>query len=1014
MLPIVGSAIVIIKNAIASNGSCARYFCRCLNAVFLPWLLAIMCFPIPAGAQSHSPRTRSLLDANWRFHLGDPMDIQTNPAETNVTYYPEIRDLEKLETNEMTGPGSETNLESIRFDPVATRMGENVSVVQPSFDDRSWTPINLPHDWVVSLPFDSNADMGHGYKLQINGTNSPTTVGWYRHTFTLPPAYANRTMWLEFDGVYRNCLVWLNGRILGRHVSGYTSFSFDISKYAHPGATNVLVVRVDASRFEGWFYEGAGIYRHVWLVQTAPVHVAHWGTYVTNQVNGTTALVTIQTQVNNDTTNSVACSLSSAIVDPFGNVVTNALQNILIGSGTNKIVVQTVTVPNARQWTLNFPYLYHLISTVTRGSATNDVYETTFGIRTLAWDAKNGLLLNGQRVELRGMCNHQDYAGVGLALPDRIQYYRVERLKEMGCNTWRTSHNTPTPELVDACDRLGMLVLDENRRVGSDPETLGELRDHVLRDRNHPSIFTWSLGNEELYTQGSLQGAAVIRTMQSLARRLDPSRACTVAQNGDWGNGFTTVINVMGYNYLSHGSEDAIHTTFPSLPSFAAEEGSLESARGIYSRTSTCLANYDNAPTHVYTIEQLWQYYLARPWLGGFCIWTGFDYRGEPTPFHWPNISSQYGPVDTCGFAKDIYYYYEANWTHKPVLHMFPHWNWPKSGKIVNVWAYSDCDLVELFLNGVSQGSLTNNVSGHLQWRLPYAPGTLQAVGYLNGHPVITNTVTTTCTPAGIRLQPDRRTIQADGRDVSMVTVTVVDSSGRMVPTAINTITFGIGGGTIIGLGNGDPADHEADHPTNNVYIRSVFNGLAQVIVQSTDHAGPITLTASAPGLISTNVAINAVATGVPPPSPSSPFAVSSSGQVWVSWDVVPSATSYNLLRSQNSSGPYRIIVSNTASLDCVDTNVANGTDYYYRLIAANIYGQSSGSPVVGAMPHVIAPALYYGNNTIHPHDVRNEQLRRIFPAQSGSRSGGDATRDIDIMKPQPAMIKLVAHQTDK
>lgn len=908
------------------------------------------------STKGDTARCRQLLDANWRFQLGDPPDVLTNPAETNVTYYPEISDLAKLETGEINGANSETNLANLSPDPVASHMGENVPAVQTDFNDSSWQSINLPHDWVVSLPFDSTADMGHGYKLMINGTNSPTTVGWYRHTFTLPAGSTNKTMWLEFDGAYRNCLVWLNGHILGRHVSGYTSFSFDISQYANPGGTNVLVVRDDASRFEGWFYEGAGIYRHVWLVETDPVHVAHWGTYVTNAVNGSNAVVTIQTQVNNDGLTATNCSLSSTILDPSGNFVTAAVQTVTIGAQTNQIVTQTVTVTNARLWSLNSPALYRLVSTVTQGSATNDVYQTPFGIRTIVWDPNNGLLLNGQRVELQGMCNHQDSAGVGIAVPDRIQYYRVERLKEMGCTAYRTSHNSPAPALLDACDQLGMLVLDENRRVGTDPETLGEVQSHVMRDRNHPCVFTWSLGNEEVYIQGTSQGASIIQAMQSLANRIDPTRLCTVAQNGNWGTGFTTVIEVMGYNYLSHGSEDAIHASFPNLPSFSTEEGSTEAARGIYANTSVYDANYDNAPTHTYTIEQLWQYYSARPWLGGLCIWTGFDYRGEPTPFSWPNISSQYGPLDTCGFTKDIFYYYQANWTDKPVLHILPHWNWATAGQIINTWVYSSCDLVELFVNGVSQGRQTNNIQGHLQWNLPYAAGTIQAVGYINGQAVLTNTVTTTGVPVGINLQPDRKTILADGRDVSLVTVSVVDSQGRVVPTATNTINFTITGGNIIGLGNGDPADHESDQPTNNVGLRSVFSGLAQVIVQSTNQGGTIVLTATTAGLASTNVAINMVANALPPDAPAAPVAIASSQQVWLSWDIVPGALTYELERATVSGGPYTMVVSNTSGLSYFDTNVVNGTTYYYVLSAVNSNGAGTNSIEAMATPHIVAP----------------------------------------------------------
>src|SRR5882724_9849881 len=903
-----------------------------------------------------APRERLLLDSGWRFQLGDPADL-TNVSETNVAYYPEINDLAKIQTSALSGPGSETNLATLRPDPVATHMGENVSTVQTNFNDSTWQPINLPHDWVVALPFDSTADTGHGYKSMITGAKSPTTIGWYRHTFTLPSTYANKTMWLEFDGAYRNCLVWLNGHILGRHVSGYTSFSFDVSQYANPGGTNTLVVRVDASRFEGWFYEGAGIYRHVWLVKTDPVHIAHWGTYVTNLVNGANATVTIQSQVNNDGSSSATCNLASTILDPNGNLIANTTQSVTIGANTNQIVTQTVTVTNAQLWSLNSPALYKLVSTVSQGTTTNDIYQTHFGIRTITWDPKNGMSLNGQRVQLQGMCNHQDHAGVGIALPDRVHDFRVERLKEMGCNTWRTSHGSPDPELLDECDRVGMLVLDENRRVGVDPETLGEVQSHIVRDRNHPCVFAWSLGNEETAIQGTATGAAVMTVMQNLAYQLDRSRLCTVAQDGSWGSVFSTGIDVQGINYTEHGNIDTFHTSFPSQPLMGTEEGGGQGERGMITNTSTCKSVYDLGYSgYAKTAQQWLQYYAARPWAAGACNWTGFDYRGEPAPFIWPNINSQFGPVDTCGFAKDIYYYYQANWTQKPVLHVLPQWNSPLPGQTVAVWVFSDCNAVQLFLNGVSQGQKSNFPMTDLVWNLLYAAGTLQAVGYINGQAVMTNTVTTTGAPAAITLQPDRQTITADGRDVSMVTVSVIDSQGRVVPTATNTLNFTVTGGIILGLGNGDPADHESDKATNNVGLRSVFSGLAQVIVQSTNQAGTITLTATAAGLASTNVVINESVNPPVPDAPAGPVVITGSGQVWLSWDVVPEAVTYNLKRSLVSGGPYTTIVSNTAGLVCFDTNVASATTYYYVLSAVNANGESTNSAEATATLPFVPP----------------------------------------------------------
>jgi beta-galactosidase len=814
--------------------------------------------------------------------------------------------------------------------------------------------------------------------LGINGSTSSNTIAWYRRTFTLPSSCANQTLWLEFDGVYRNCLVWLNGHILGRNVSGYSSFSFDISQYANPGGTNVLVARVDASRFEGWFYEGAGIYRHVWLVKTAPVHVAHWGTCVTNALSGANALVTLQTQVNNDTASPATCTLSSAIYDAASNLVATATTDLTIDGGTNLVVTQTATITNACLWSPDFPNLYRLVSTVTQESVTNDVYQTAFGVRTFTWDPNNGLFLNGQRIEAKGVCNHQDASGVGLAMPDRVQYFRVERIKSMGFNAIRTSHNSPTPELLEACDRLGVLVMDENRRLGWDPESLDQLRRGILRDRNHPSVFIWSLANEETL-QGTTTGAAIIQAMQDLAHQLDPTRLCTAAMNAGWGNGFSTNLDVQGFNY-NEGNETSYHTGHPAQPTIATEDGSQVGDRGVYANAGY-LPSYDLNNSRVFwgqTAQGMWQFYSTNLWVAGFFDWTGFDYRGEPIPTDWPSINSHFGILDMCGFPKDNAWYFQANWLSKPVLHIFPHWNWAgREGQPINVWCFSSCEMVDLLLNGVSQGVKAANVSGHLEWNVPYAAGTLQAVGYIKGQPVLTNAISTTGSPSRITLQPDRGTIVADGCDASLVTVAAVDSQGRVVPTAANTVTFTVIGGTLLGLGNGDPNCHQSDRATNNIGVRSVFNGLAQVIVQSTNQAGTITLTATAAGLASASLTLTATSALPAPAAPTGLVALQGSQQVTLGWDLVPGATTCNLKRATVSGGPYTTIAAGTASLGFTDTNVVNGTTYYYVVSALNSAGESSNSPEASATPAVQPVTLTFGPLT-------NGQFCVQFPSADG------------------------------
>jgi beta-galactosidase len=890
----------------------------------IKWLgkLSLFCFLAGASLTSAGARERDLLDAGWTFSIGDPVDVTTN-----VTVFNEIGDLTKLQD-----ATAEVTLEASRPDPVATHAGENVSYVQTNYNDSAWRQLNLPHDWVVEQPFDQNMAQNHGYKAGVNGGTSTNSIAWYRHTFTVPAGNAGKTMWLEFDGVYRNALIWLNGRCIGRDVSGYAPISFDVTGNVIAGGTNVLVVRVDASRSEGWFYEGAGIYRHVWLEQTDPVHVAHWGTYVaTTSLADSNATITVQTDVTNQSGSIATGSLTSTILDASNNPVTNLTSAISVPAGQDLVVTQTVTVA-ANLWSPATPYLYNLVSTVTNQSAAADVYTTPFGIRTVRFDSTNGVFINGQHVEIQGTCNHQDMAGVGSALPDRLQYFRIEKLKEMGCNAIRTSHNAPTAELLDACDRLGMLVLDETRRCGDDPESLGQLQRMVLRDRNHPSVFCWSLANEEWTVQSTSTGQTVMQAMQNLVHSLDTTRLCTAAINGSLGGvGFTAVLDVQGLNYNIPGNLDSYHPGNPTAPIIGTEQGSTVTTRGIYTNDTVngYVASYDIQNSGVgwgASAETWWPIFYSRPWASGGFDWTGFDYRGEPTPYNWPCISSHFGAMDTCGFPKDLFYYYQANWTLKPVLHVFPHWNWTTPGGTVIVWAYGNCQAVELFVNGVSQGKQTLNTQGHVAWNVAYASGTLKAIGYNNNLPVITNNVVTTGTPAAIALVPDRSTILADGQDVSVVAV-----------------------------GNGNPSSHEADKASQ----RMVFNGLAEVIVQSTNQPGSIVLTATSSGLTSTNITITEAATLPAPAAPTGVAAVGGNTQVTVSWDIVSGATTYNLWRATTQGGPYTLLAGNIGGVNCgyLDSNVTNLTTYYY-VVTANGNGTSGNSAEVSATPAAIVTGL--------------------------------------------------------
>jgi beta-galactosidase len=817
---------------------------RNVNVRIAIGLALVLCLGSSALAAG---RQRLLMDANWRFTLDDPKDAGSQFD------YPEIRDLAKARADE---GAREAELDAKRKDPAAVNLGSSVSYVQNNFDDSAWRKLDLPHDWAVELPFDHGALMNHGYK-QL-GPTLGNTIGWYRRSFNLNSADQGRTISIEFDGVYRNSLVWLNGHCLGRNVSGYSAFWYDISKYANYSGANELVVRVDATRTEGWFYEGAGIYRHVWLVETDPVHVAHWGTYVASTLWGQNATVSATTTVQNDSSSAADCVVTCDVLDANGKQVVGADQSVTVDSGKTQEVIHRLPLYNANLWSIDQPYLYTLATEIKRNGQVVDHYETPFGVRSIRFDANQGFFLNGKRVEIQGMCNHQDHAGVGSALPDRLQYFRVEKLKAMGCNAYRTSHNDPTPELLDACDRLGMLVMDEHREMGTDPEHLSQLTRLIDRDRNHPCVVIWSIGNEEHFIQGTPEGADVARTMQDIVHKIDPTRPCTVAMNGQWGRGFSGVIDVQGFNYITAGNTDTFHQNFPNKPCIGTEEASTLATRGVYAndKADGWLAAYDvNKPRWGSTAEHWWTYYSTRPFLAGAFVWTGFDYRGEPTPYTWPCISSQFGVIDTCGFPKDDFYYYQSWWTKQPVLHLFPHWNWAgKEGQPIDVWCFGNLPSVELFLNGKSVGKQSMPVNGHLEWKVPYTPGTLEARGSGNQQLVIA-TEQTTGAPAKISLTPDRATINADGQDVSVVTVAVADAQGLTVPTADNLVKFSIeGDGRIIGVGNGNPSSHEPDKAEQ----RKAFNGLCMVLVQAGKTGGPIRLTASGEGLTSTTAVITA------------------------------------------------------------------------------------------------------------------------------------------------------------
>ena len=741
-------------------------------------VLTVLLAGVSLARAQAMPREKFSMDFGWRFHLGDEWGTGEVPINLGVS----------------TGPAG------------------------PDFDDSSWPTVNLPHDWAVALPFDRNAPGDHGYK-PIGPGFPQNDVGWYRRTFTLSADDEGKRIWIEFGGVYRDSLVYVNNCLVGRQPRGYSSFRYDITDLVNYGGKNIIAVRVDASNFEGWFYEGAGIYRHVWLVKTGPVAVVPDGVFVysrfKNNVPQGLAEINIETRLANYKANSSDVVVDYAILDPGGRTVGTSHTDATIAPSCKRDLKQEIQVTSPLLWSPETPRLYKLVTTVRSSGRIMDRVETAFGIRTFVFDPNRGFLLNGEPYVIKGTADHQDHAGVGTALPDALQYFRVRALKQMGSNAMRTAHGEPTEELLEACDRLGMLVLDESRTFASDAQDLQLLKNQVRRDRNHASVFLWSIGNEEPL-QTTPIAARVARTMQTLIHKLDPSRSVTYAASvGDEFTGANSVTDVRGWNYHVGPSMDAYHAAHPEQPNIGSETASTITTRGIYlmDKERGYQSAYDdreNAREGVDTAESWWTYFAARPWLSGGFAWTGFDYRGENG---WPDINANYGIMDNAGFPKDNYYYYQSWWSDKKVLHLLPHWNWSgREGQDIDVRCFSNWDEVELLLNGRSLGTKKMPRNSHLQWTVPYAPGTLEARGYQDGKLMAEEKVETTGAPAAIRLTPDRTTINPDGEDLSIITVAVTDAQGCVFPVADNQVSFEISGpGKIIGVGNGDPSSHEPD-----------------------------------------------------------------------------------------------------------------------------------------------------------------------------------------------------------
>jgi beta-galactosidase len=763
------------------------------------------------------------------------------------------------------------------------QLGDIAHGEDASLNDSMWRQLNLPHDWSIEGEFDEKNPAGTG------GGALPGGIGWYRKTFTVPGTAKGQVIFIEFDGVYRNSEVWINGHYLGKRPYGYSSFIYELTPYLVYGTKpNLIAVKVDNSQQpNSRWYSGSGIYRNVWLTTLNPVHVAHWGTYVTTpEVNNRSATVVFKTKVETTSNDDTQVNLTTIVQDASGREVARATEKGVKAGEVN----QTLKVVSPVLWSDEQPYLYKVVSQLEQRGRIVDRYETALGIRTFRFDVDKGFFLNGKQVKIRGVCDHHDLGSLGAAVNTRAIERQLEMLKAMGVNSLRTSHNPPAPELLELTDRMGFIVMDEAFDVWKIQKTKfdyhldfdqwhkRDLEDMVLRDRNHPSVIIWSIGNEVMEQWNkNPEGGTISRELVAIVRNLDRTRPITAACNGvNADNKVLTEgdLDLIGTNY-HHAEFSQFVKMFPGRPIIGTETNSSVHMRGSYSMPSDEILRWPRkkedilklSPTYECSAydnstapwgaghEEMWKLVKNHDWFSGMYIWTGWDYLGEPTPFPWPAVSSYFGIIDLAGFPKDAFYFYQSEWTNRPVLHMFPHWNW-KEGEKVDVVAYfNNADEVELFLNGRSLGTKRKQGDDmHVFWRLPFEPGILQAVSRKDGQIILASTVETAGTPAKIVLLPDRRTIKADGSDLSFVTAKVEDKNGIVVPMADNLIKFEISGpGSIASVDNGNQISHEPFKAKQ----RKAFHGMALAIVQPDEKPGRIVLKANSPGLSSASVVIN-------------------------------------------------------------------------------------------------------------------------------------------------------------
>lgn len=792
-------------------------------------------------------------------------------------------------------------------------LGDNPMAYIESFDDTSWKVLNLPHDWSIEADFSADSPATPG------GGALPGGIGWYRKSFTPDAANMGKYTYIDFDGIYWNSSVWLNGQLLGERPSGYISFRYDLTPHLKYGQKNTIAVRVDNSRQpNSRWYSGSGIYRNVRLVTVDPLHIGHWGTYVTTEnVSAESAGINLQITLENNSKETRDAELVSVIKDAKGKVKAKVTSRVTVPKEEKTETVQVMKLEEPILWSDTHPYMYNITTQVIENGKIIDEYDTPLGVRSFEFDHAKGFILNGEPVKIKGVCQHHDLGCLGAAVNIRAMERQLEILKEMGCNGIRTSHNPPAPELLDLCDRMGFIVQDEAFdmwRKRKSPQDYSQfftewherdLTDLILRDRNHPSIFMWSIGNEilEQWTDMNvdtldLQQANILFNFASklsenkqsddlhinslltikladMVKDLDPTRPVTSGNNEarPFNHLFKSgAMDILGINY-NDALWHELPEMYPGQKYIITESTSSLMSRGHYEMPSDQVfirpdrwdlpyhkegnqcSSYDNsrAPWGT-THERTWQLTKKYDFLSGVYVWTGFDYLGEPTPYWWPSRSSYFGIVDLAGFPKDVYYMYQSEWTDKEVLHLFPHWNW-ESGQTVDVWAYyNQADEVELFVNDKSLGKRSKKDDEmKVWWRIPYEKGTLKAVSRRDGKEVLTREIKTAGQPTSLRLTADRKSLSADGTDLSFISVEALDADGYPVPVADNMIQFSIvGSGFIAGTDNGDPTDHlSLKKPT-----RKLFSGKALAVVQSDGKKGNIELTVTAEGLKSASVTI--------------------------------------------------------------------------------------------------------------------------------------------------------------